>query len=187
MRIFSALKCACFLLIVIGFSIPSFAVAHDGTTQTPSPLSVAGELPALPPGVADLKFHDFFKMPIGPRGLVPSEKLLGLNGKRVRIIGYMAQQETPSAGVFILSPIPVRMGDEDEGLADDLPPNVVFVHLERNDSVVSFIPGLLKLSGILSVSSREEADGRLSSVRLLLDPELCQAILHNNQERHARK
>ncbi|GAO37322.1 hypothetical protein SCT_2743 [Sulfuricella sp. T08] len=157
------------------------------TSQTLSMLSVAGELPPPPPGVTDLKFHDFFKMPVGPGGLVPSEKLLGLNGKHVRIIGYMAQQETPSTGVFILSPIPVVMGDEDEGLADDLPPNVVFVHLEKNDHVVPFIPGLLKLSGILSVSSQEEADGRVSSVRLLLDPELAQAFLHNDQEHHARK
>ena len=188
MTIFSSFKTniVCFFLVATSLTSPEFAAAQLAVPQTPPALSVAGQMSPLPPGVADLKFHEFFKMPVGPGGLAPSKKLLGLNGKRVRIIGYMAQQETPSAGVFILSPIPVSMGDEDEGLADNLPPNVVFVHLEKSDGVVPFISGLLKLTGVLSVSSQEEADGRVSSVRLLLDPELTQAILHNEQERHAR-
>lgn len=183
------------ILVAIGLSDASLAAAHEGQhaaanvpiKQAPASIAVNSELTPPPLGVTDLKFRDFFKMPVGPGGLEPSTKLLGLNGKRVRIVGYMTQQETPSTGAFILSPIPVTMGDEDESFADDLPSNAIFVHLEGSNSVVPFIPGLLKLTGVLNVGSQEEADGRVSSVSLLLDPDLAQAILHKGQERHASK
>lgn len=184
------------ILVAIGLSDASLAAAHESgqhaaanvpIKQAPASIAVNSELAPPPLGVTDLKFRDFFKMPVGPGGLEPSTKLLALNGKRVRIVGYMTQQETPSTGAFILSPIPVTMGDEDESFADDLPSNAIFVHLEGSNSVVPFIPGLLKLTGVLNVGSQEEADGRVSSVSLLLDPDLTQAILHKGQERHASK
>ena len=36
--------------------------------------------------------------------------------------------------------------------------------------VVPYTPGLMLLTGLLSVGTQEEADGRISSVRLILDP-----------------
>ena len=104
-------------LIAIGLFSLGLTATHSAETQS---------LP-MPPAI-DLKFFEFFKMPIGPRGLQPTEKLVGLDGKRVRILGYMAKQEQSAAGMFLLTPLPVSMGDEDEGLADDLPPSTVFVH-----------------------------------------------------------
>jgi len=184
------------LLVAIGVLDAGLVTAHEeeqravsGMPMRQAPVSIAvnSELSPPPLGVTDLKFRDFFKMPVGPGGLEPSTKLLGLNGKRVRIVGYMAQQESPSTGAFILSPIPVTMGDEDESFADDLPPSAIFVHLEGSGDVVPFIPGLLKLTGVLNVGSQEEADGRVSSVRLLLDTALAQAIQHKGQKRHASK
>jgi len=184
------------LLVAMGLADAGLVTAHEveqravsgvPMRQTPVSIAVNSELSPPPLGVTDLKFRDFFKMPVGPGGLEPSTKLLGLNGNRVRVVGYMAQQESPSTGAFILSPIPVTMGDEDESFADDLPPSALFVHLEGSGSVVPFIPGLLKLTGILNVGSQEESDGRVSSVRLLLDPALAQAILHKGQKRHASK
>ncbi|MGH9884568.1 MAG: hypothetical protein ACREBE_03515, partial [bacterium] len=71
--------------------------------------------------VSELRFGEIFEMPVGPRGLEPSAKLLELDGKHVRMRGYMVRAETPTPGVFILSPFPVALGDEDESLADDLP------------------------------------------------------------------
>jgi hypothetical protein len=135
-------------------------------------------------GVAELKFHDFFKLPIGPRGLEPTQKLLQLNGQRVRITGYMARQENPTAGLFILTPLPVAMGDEDDSLADDLPAAVVFVHIEpQADRIVPYVSGLLKLSGTLQLGSQDEADGHVSTVRLILDPALAQALLDQGKQR----
>ena len=120
-------------------------------------------------GIADLKFREMFNLPVGPRGLEPSQKLLQLDGRAVRIVGYMVDQEQMRS--FILAPLPLKLGDEDETLADDLPPGVVFVHRATGDNRgYKHIPGLLELTGVLSVGGFAEADDRVSTVRLMLDP-----------------
>ena len=133
-------------------------------------LQLEGQLPVLTNGATDLKFNEIFKLPVGPRGMEPSEKLLSLDNKRVRIIGYMAKQESPIPGLFILSPLPVNMGDEDDKFADDMPANSVFIHLNDSNVVAKYVPGLINLSGVLSVGNTNEADGRISYVRIQLDP-----------------
>lgn len=146
--------------------------------QPPTALQVRAELPP-PTGTTDLKFRDFFALPIGPRGLVPSERLLGLAGQRVRIIGYMARQEQPSAGILIVAPLPVVLGDEDESFSDDLPASTLYVHLADadRDRGVPWMPGLLSFTGVLRIGATSEADGRMSFVRLELDPDLSHAIV----------
>jgi hypothetical protein len=130
-----------------------------------------GALPPLPDGVAELRFGEFFEMPVGRYGLKPTLKFLGLDGKRIRMLGYMARQETPLPGFFIFSPIPVNVAEEADGMADDLPPSIVFVHMPRDrDKIVPYTPGLLLLTGTLSLGAKEEADRRVSHVRLMLDP-----------------
>ncbi len=134
-------------------------------------------MPPAPTGVTDLKFREFFKLPIGPRGLEPAEKLTSLAGKRVRLVGYIARQETPTVGFFVLSPLPVSLGDEDESLADDLPASVIYVHVAApEDKPLPYYSGLLRLTGTLSLGAYEESDGHVSSVRLQLDPELTRAM-----------
>ncbi|MGZ3238104.1 MAG: hypothetical protein ACXU8A_12085, partial [Burkholderiaceae bacterium] len=110
---------------------------------------VKGVLPKPPTDVTDLKFREFFKMPIGPRGLEPSAKLIDLSDKRVRLIGYMVRQETPTAGFFILAPLPIALGDEDESLSDDLPASTVFVHVDPPAQIVPYHAGLMHLTGTL--------------------------------------
>ena len=145
--------------------------------QAPTALQVRVELPPQA-GTTDLKFRDFFALPVGPRGLVPSERLLGLAGQRVRVIGYMARQEQPSAGILIVTPLPVVLGDEDESFSDDLPASTLYVHLSGadRDRGVPRMPGLLSFTGLLRVGATSEADGRMSFVRLELDPDLSRAI-----------
>jgi hypothetical protein len=122
---------------------------------------------------ADLKFGEFFTMPVGPRGLQPSAKLLALQGRQVRMLGYMARQDAADAlpGVILLTPLPVTLGDEDERFADDLPVTTVYVHLDAAppSPALAYLPGLLALTGRLELGSQAEADGRRSSVRLRLD------------------
>lgn len=136
--------------------------------------------PGLPaePAVADLKFREFYAMPIGPRGLAPSARLLSLAGQRVRIAGYMARQDEPTAGLMIVAPLPVVLGDEDERFADDLPPATLYVHLARAEQAlaVPHLPGLLSFTGVLRLGSQREDDGRLSFVRLELDAALSSAL-----------
>jgi len=137
----------------------------------PAAVAVNGPLGATPVGITDLKFKDMFKTPIGPKGLEPSERLLSLHGRQVRLVGYMTTQEESKPGGLILTPMPVNLGDEDESLSDDLPGNAVFVHLSGKyaDKAVPNLQGLLHLTGTLSVGAFEEPDGHVSSIRLELD------------------
>ncbi|MDD5033871.1 MAG: hypothetical protein PHE55_03865 [Methylococcaceae bacterium] len=184
------------MLIVLGVLFLSPCLAHEGTDhkaqelavkRVESLLRVKSKVSPPPSGVTDIKFKEFFKMPIGPRGLEPTEKLLSLNGKRVRIFGYMVNAEEPSPGPFILAPLAVSMAEKEDGPADDMPASTVFVHLQKGeDWVVPHVSGLLKLIGILQVGSQEEADGRVSAVRLMLEEDLSRSLLGKTAG-HSRK
>ena len=162
-----------FLTLVTTF----FADAHEQNINISSAkllhlqeLQVNGTLPALVNGATDLKFSEIFKMPVGPRGMESSAKLLSLNNKPVRIVGYMAKQETPTPGLFIMTPLPVNMGDEDDKFADDMPANSIFVHLDNPDALVDYTPSLIHLTGQLSLGNVQEVDGRISYVHVHLAP-----------------
>ncbi len=132
---------------------------------------VPQKLPPLPAGVSELRFSDFFVTPIGPRGLELTKTLCQLDGKKVRVLGYMARQELPVPGMFLFNAIPVRLNEEHYGLAEDLPAATLFVSVPKDrDRVVRHTPELMLLTGTLSLGNREEADGRISAVRLALDP-----------------
>lgn len=163
------------------------AQAHDSaanlTTETLQIqfLQVTGKLPVLAIGVTDLKFNELYKMPVGPRGIEPSAKLQSLNNKLVRIVGYMAKQETLTPGLFIMTPLAVNIGDEDDKFADDMPANSIFVHLEGANQVVNYVPGLINVVGVLNVGSKHEIDGRISYVQLKLDSKLSGLVEHDAQ------
>jgi hypothetical protein len=135
-------------------------------TRFPGP----ADLPPLPEGVAALQFGEFFERPVGPRGLAYSEKLRKLQGQRVRVLGHMVRREGAPPGTLLLAPYPVQLDDSEYGLADDLPPNTLFVTVPGAEGEVRFTAGLLLLTGRLEIGSREEPDGRTSVVRLVLDP-----------------
>lgn len=158
-------------------SIGGAATRSAGSPMSvPVSIAVNGELPPPPKGVIDLKFGDFFKMPVGPLGLEPTGKLLGLDGRRVRIIGYLARQDVPTNGLFYLTPFPVELSEEDEHLADDLPPTTVFVSMPSGNPPTLHSGTLVRLTGRLLVGAKEEPDGRVSTVRLIPDPEIATAL-----------
>jgi hypothetical protein len=123
-------------------------------------------LPALPADIAELKFRDFFVMPVGPRGAEINPALLALNGRRVRILGYMAWQENPRPGVFMLAPVPVNVAE-----ADELPSTNLLVHLPpaQASNVAPYLSGLVVLTGTLRVDDHGDAIGRPPRVGLQLD------------------
>lgn len=175
----------CTLFLVSPSSFAHGSQAHEQLSPAEvraTTFGVSGELPPPTADTAELKFRDFYRMPVGPRGLEPTDKLLALDGKRVRIVGYMAQRELPTAGAFILAPVPVEMAEDEDGPADDLPPAILFVHLDNlpgaATKLVPYMPGLLQFTGTLSVGAKEEADTRISNVRLLLDAPSTQAVLN---------
>jgi hypothetical protein len=147
------------LMIAFACAINSVAVAGSEGAAT---------------SVPDLSFRDFYKMPVGPRGLEASPTLVDLDGKTVRMRGYMVHQDVPLPGVFILSPLPVELGDADESLSDDLPPNVVFVHFDAEP--LPYVRGEIEVVGQLDVGAQNEADGHVSQARLTLDAAQLAAV-----------
>jgi hypothetical protein len=133
-------------------------------------LSQVQQLPALREGESELTFSEIFQKPVGPAGLEYTAKIRQLDGKRVRLLGFMVRRTRPSPGVIILSPYAMATHEGEYGLCDDLPPAVVFVEVPKyRDIAVPFTPGPLLLSGRLELSRREESDGRISYLRLILD------------------
>ena len=171
------------LVIVFGLGpVPGQAESALATPSKQQPSessakSTTSRLPPLPAGVTELKFNEFFVSPIGERGLTLTEKLRGLDGQRVRILGYMARQEAATPGKLLLAPLPVQVCEHDSEFADDLPPSTVHVFVPAcRDQRLPYTARLLLLTGTLSVGNREEADGRISVVRLTLDPPPREAI-----------
>lgn len=162
-------------------SAPIAAVQSAGQKET--------SLPPLPDGVVALSFSSFFKTPIGPRGLEIADELRALNGRRVRVFGYMVREqaadhdepvasEDASAPAvkdlvpdrFLLTALPQTTNFAHYGLCEDLPPQTVYVTLAKpiGTPVVHTSRPLL-LTGVLSVGPQQEPDGRVSIVRLKLD------------------
>jgi len=134
-------------------------------------------LPPAPPGVTDLRFEEFLRLPVGRTGLEPTARLLALVGQRVRVLGYVVSEEEPTPGLFMLAARPVTLAEVADGPADDLPPATLYVHMAPADAdkLVSHQPGLLVVSGTLDVGNQDEANGRVSFVRLRLDQPLAGA------------
>jgi len=144
----------------------------------------AAPLPPLPDGVTELKFAEFYKTPVGLRGLEPTDKLRRLAGRKVRLLGYMVRTDRPVEGRLILAPFPQNLHEHEYGLVDDLPPQIVFVTVpDQAGKVVPFTPGLLLLTGTLELGNRLEPDGRVSHVRLVLDaPVVATHLTDANQK-----
>jgi hypothetical protein len=173
--------------------------AHALPAQRPSAYDAAAMLDAarraLPPppaGTTDLAFRELFA-PIGRRGLAYSEKARGLDGRRVRMLGYMVGQDAPADGMLLLAPYPFQLHETEYGLAEDLPAATVHVIVpDRAGRKVPYTPGLLLLTGRLELGPREEPDGRVSTVRLVLDPasaaraveEQHASAPHSREEKH---
>ena len=167
----------------------SATVALGALAQT-APAAAAPE----PLPTEALRLQDFFQMPVGPKGLVISERLRQAQGRQVRITGYVVQQEVATLGQFLLTPRPVLMSQHADGEADDLPPATVFVRLDANqqDWAVTHARGLVEVTGTLEVGRQEERDGRVSWFRLQLAPEAIRGMnrfevtqyLHSLQHAH---
>ncbi len=150
--------------------------------------------PALSDTATSLQFKDFYRQPIGPKGLEMSATLLAQNGHSVQITGYMVQQEIATPGQFMLTPRPVQMSEHADGEADDLPAALVLVKLapEQQDWAVPHARGLIQIRGVLSVGRQEARDGRISWVQLQLDPDATRGMnvmelagyFHSLQHRH---
>jgi hypothetical protein len=117
---------------------------------------------------AALAFSDFFR-PASSR-LQPSDKLLALDGQRVRIHGFMARMEEGPSGAFYLASRPVNC-DEGGAGTGDLPPDAVLVVVPWSaGSEIPFLPGPLEVVGVIHLGAATRQDGLPSRFRIVLDP-----------------
>ena len=125
----------------------------------------------------NLAFASFFRQPIGPRGLEFSAALRAADGQRVRLVGHIVTQEHAVAGRFLFAPRPVRLSEDADGDADDLPAATVTVVLPEHlrERFVAPQPGPIAITGRLHVGRAEDASGHVSWLRLDLDPETLAA------------
>jgi hypothetical protein len=116
---------------------------------------------------APLSFADLFD---AGATLKPSARVLSLDGRRVRIEGFMAQMEMPPQGAFWLCRTPV-FGDEAGGGTADLPPERVLVTLTPSGTAeIKPIRAPIRVEGRLEVGRKVARDGTLSHFRIVLDP-----------------
>lgn len=131
--------------------------------------SSAAALPPAPEDVTDLAFAEFYG-PIGDRGLEYSEKIRGLAGRRVRLVGYMVREQDRAPGLFRLSGWPIAVESDGFCSHDDTPPTTTYVIVpDAGKQPPAWRPGRLVLTGVLEFGPRAESDGRNSFVRLVLD------------------
>jgi len=156
---------------LLGIGLAGIAVAGSGLA-----FSAAAE------PVLTLKFSDFHRRPVGPRGLELSPQLWAANGRLVRIVGYMVANEQPQPGRLLLTPRPLSMSEHADGDADDLPPSTVLVLLPpaQATELVAHQDGLIEFTGTLSVGRFEGGDGRVSWVQLQLPDGAVQSSVTPN-------
>lgn len=116
---------------------------------------------------AKLSFGDLFE---AGATLKPSARVLSLEGRRVRIEGFMSQMEASPRGAFWLCRTPV-FADEAGGGTADLPPESVLVILTPEGAgEIDPIRGPIRVEGRLEVGRKVGRDGTLSLFRIVLDP-----------------
>ncbi|MFT3917243.1 MAG: hypothetical protein QM704_25095 [Anaeromyxobacteraceae bacterium] len=136
------------------------------------PLALAAALalnlsssPAAPPPPA-LAFEHLFVT--GPSGARVAPEVAALAGRRVRLAGHPVHMEEPPRGAFYLAARPVE-ADESGGGTGDLPPGAVRVEVRGLEGPLPALDGAVEVEGLLDVGRAEDADGRVSWIRILVD------------------
>ena len=148
------------------FSLPvTWAVVFILWLSVFTPALQSDRLPKV--DVQTIEFREFFDS--GMQELKPSARLLGLDGARVRLVGFMAHLEEAPEGAFYLCSRPVY-GDESGGGTADLPVETVRVIVRSaKGKKIPFIGRAIEVTGILEIGNRTEDDATVSAIRLILD------------------
>lgn len=148
---------------------------QDTWTQEKAPPQPAGapSVPSLKEVArfyTPLRFEDLFVTPAGPRGLSYTDMCRELAGKAVRMEGHMVRHYHEDASVFLFTAVPSAHNQAEYMLADSLPTSLVHVIMKvRPGDAPTWRPQRITVMGRLELGSRQEADGRVSHVRLLCD------------------
>ncbi|MFN7928907.1 MAG: hypothetical protein U0Y68_13355 [Blastocatellia bacterium] len=129
-------------------------------------LSAAAQAPRRTTTAEPLSFYEFFAPT--PNVLQPSEKLLRLQGKQVRIVGFMAQMEDAPTGAFYLCPRPIQCDESGAGVGDLPVASVLVIAPAMKGKKIPFIARALAVTGILEVGKSGDGETALAPIRLIL-------------------
>ncbi len=131
---------------------------------------IPGVIPGvIPPGRVAAPTLGFDELLEAGSVLKPSQKVLALARKRVRMAGFMVQMELPPKGSFYLSGRPARCDEAGGGTADLPLGSVLVLSNSAKDAVIPFLSGALEVTGVLDVGNKTDSEGRVSLFRLELD------------------
>ena len=87
-------------VLLCATTIHAAANSAAARVRIPPTIAVRKELGPPPAGVTELKFHDVFKLPVGPRGLEPTDKLRQLEaaGDFTSRLALLEELKTAPAG-----------------------------------------------------------------------------------------
>jgi len=156
-----------FVLFVTVLSFISTSNLYPQQISTKSKHKQIQEEPTL------LSFHEFFET--DSTGIKPSAKLLALNGKRVKLVGFMVREEEPLRGAFYLSPQPVFDSEEGGGTADLPVESVLVIVKSYEGKEIPFVPGALEATGILQIGKYQDENGHNVAIQLILDQKNSQS------------
>ncbi len=151
--------------LVAGGAAAVWTVSRSAATEAVSKetLSSPQLAPATPLDLREL-------LEPGPK-LKPSAKAESLNGKRVRVAGFMAEMEEAVEGAFYLVPRPISLDESGAGTGD-LPLQSILVLVPAAEGRSNpHIEGELEGIGVLEVGNHADEQGRVSNFRLRLDPD----------------
>ncbi|CAN5720192.1 hypothetical protein BH11VER1_BH11VER1_38990 [soil metagenome] len=113
---------------------------------------------------------EVFTVPAGPMGLEYSARASALNGKKIRVTGFMVKHYNTDPTVFLFSETPRLYNEREEGLADSLPPGTLHVIVQvRKGDAPAWRREKMTLYGTMELGGRQELSGRISHVRLTCD------------------
>lgn len=154
--------------VVAQRSDPSNSVVSPGTARR---LVARPILPPPPEGVAEFSLSELLVPAKNVTGVDYSPRARQLDGKMVRVNGYMVSQSTPIPWVILLSPVPQSAHEREFFLCDDLPVSTIHVFLPKNSQpLFPFHPEMMAITGRLELGGRSEADERTSLARVFVTP-----------------
>jgi hypothetical protein len=166
--------CLLGLLATAAFFFISGPAANSAAATTPA--RPAGDPAAVLPEetlatYSPLAMEEIFRTPAGPKGLEYTDKAKSLDGKKVQVTGHMVRHAHADPRVFLFAPRRMVLFQAEFGTADDLPPYALHV-ISANapeGKAARYLRDEIRVMGTLQLGPRQEIDGRISHVRLLLD------------------
>lgn len=136
------------------------------------------QLPPPPDGVSDFSLTELLVASNNGSGVDYSPRARELDGKLVRVNGYMVRQASPIPWAILLSPVPQSAHEREYFLCDDLPISTIHIFMPRSaQPLVPFHPEMVAIIGRLELGGRTEADERTSMARVFVKPGQVDAMV----------